>query len=283
MSDENSITFPLIINNTNLITSTFNNVYRYVPPAGAFTFGKRSRVSIGSISIFYSWFNFSTAYDNNSFDIIFSGYGTLNIAIGNQNLDVSSLNSYAQQQMIAANLYLVDSNGQNVYYWEILENAAAYAIQVNLYPVPAALPVGWTDPGGLTLNGLCPQFVVPATNFQNAIGFVAGTYGTGVSLVTESFLSTTVPQISPVQSILVGCSILKNYYNSNPTILYSFTSTGTQFGSLIETSPNFPNFTPIYPGVYSYIDLIFLDQNNNPLPINDTNLTITLLLSVPDN
>ncbi len=280
MGEEPTV-FPLIINNTNLYPSTFNNVFRYIPPSGAFTFKRGSRVSIGSISIFYSWFNFTTSYGNDSFSIDFSGYGTLTITVGNQNLNVSDLNSYVQQQMIAANLYLVDSNSQNVYYFEILENAAAYAIQVNLFPVPSILPVGWTNPG-MPLSGFCPVFNVPNTNFQNVIGYTAGSYGSPTSTVTESFLSTFTPQVSPVQSILVGCSLLRNYYNTNPTILYSFTSAGTTFGSLIESSPFFPRYTPIYPGTYSYIDIIFTDQDGVPLPINDTNLTITLLLKVPE-
>jgi hypothetical protein len=281
MDDDGSTIFPLVLNNTNLIPSIYNNVYRYTPPTGAFTFKKGSKVGIGSISIFYSWFNFSDIYGNNSFSIIFSGYGTLAINIGNQSLSISDLNSYVQQQMIQANLYLVNSSGENVYYFEIIENAANYSVQVNLFPVPSVLPVGWTNPG-LPLSGFCPQFVVPSTNFQQVVGFTAGTYGSATSTVTESYTSSFTPQVSPVQSIQVGCSLLRNFYNSNPTILYSFTSAGTQFGSLIQTSPNFPQFSPIYPGNYTYIDVTLYDQNGNAISINDTNLTILLLLKVKD-
>src|SRR5690606_26734383 len=152
------------------------------------------KISIGSISLFYSWFNFSDTYNNNTFSIVFSGYGSLVINIGNQSLSIPDLNSFVQQQMIQNNLYLVNSNGENVYYFEIIENASTYAVQVNLFPVPAVLPVGWTDPGGLTLDGYCPQFVVPATNFQQIVGFTAGTYGIGTSTVTESFISSFTPQ-----------------------------------------------------------------------------------------
>ena len=276
----NPTVFPLVINGTNLVSSTANNVYRYTPPSGTFTFKRGSRVGVGSISLFYSWFNFSDSFNNNAFSITFSGYGTLSINIGDQNLSIPELNSFVQQQMIAANLYLVDSGGNYVYYFEIQENPSSYAVQVNLYPVPAVLPAGWTNPG-LPLSGFAPQFVVPSTNFQQVIGFAAGTYGTG-GASTESFISTFTPQVSPVQSIQVGCSLVRNYYNINPTILYSFTSAGTQFGSLIETSPNFAQFTEIYPGNYAYIEVAFIDQDNRPLNINDTNLTITLLLEVTE-
>lgn len=273
--------FPLVLNNTNLVPSIFDNTYRYTPPSGAFTFKKGSKIGIGAISLFYSWFNFSDNYSNNSFSISFSGYGTLAINIGDQSLSISDLNSFVQQQMIQANLYLINSSGQYVYYFEMVENAANYTVQVNLFPVPSSLPSGWTNPG-LSLSGFCPQFIVPNTNFTKIVGFAAGTYGAASSTVTQSFNSTSTPQVSPVQSIQVGCSLLRNYYNANPTILYTFTSSGTAFGSLIQTSPNFPQFSPIYPGNYTYIDVIFYDQNGNAITITDTNLSIMLLLKVKD-
>lgn len=282
MDDNNSTIFPIVLNSSNLIPSIYNNVYRYTPPTGAFTFQKGSKVGIGSISIFYSWFNFSDNYSNNSFSINFSGFGSLAINIGNQNLSISDLNSYVQQQMIQNNLYLVNSSGQNVYYFEITTNSANYSVQVNLFPVPTVLPAGWTNPG-LPLSGYCPQFVVPSTNFQQIVGFNAGSYpSSATTTTTQSFTSTFTPQVSPIESIQVGCSLLRNFYNQNPTILYSFTSAGTTFGSLIETSPNFPQFSPIYPGNYTYFDITFYDQSGNPITINDTNLTCLLLLKVPD-
>lgn len=275
-------TLPLIINGDNLVPSTYNNVYRYSPPVGGFTFPRGSRVGIGSIALYYSWFNFSDTYGNNSFSLSFSGYGTLAINIGNQSLSIPNLNSFVQQKMIDANLYLVNSDGQNVYYFEIVENAATYQVQVNLFPVPSSLPLGWTNPG-LPLSGFCPQFIVPNTPFQQIVGFTAGTYGSATSTSTTSFVSSFTPQVSPIQSIQVGCSLLRNYVNQNPTILYTFNSTGVAFGELINSSPNFPQFAPIFQGTYPYIDIIFLDQNGSPIAINDSNIVVMLLLQIPDN
>ena len=276
-----STSLPLILNSTNLVPSTYNNVYRYTAPVGQFTFPKGSRIGIGEIAIYYNWYNFSNAYGNNTFSINFSGFGTLNINIGNQNLSISDLNSYVQQQMISNNLYLVNSTGQYVYYFEIVENAATYQVQVNLFPVPSVLPSGWTNPG-LPLSGYCPQFVVPNTAFQQIIGFTAGTYGGATTTTTQSFVSSFNPQVSPVQSLQVGCSLLRNYMNQNPTILYTFNSTGVSFGGLISTSPQFPQFSPIMPGNYNQIDIAFYDQSGNPLAIIDSNICIMLLLKLPD-
>lgn len=275
-------TLPLIINGSNLVSSTYNNVYKYQPPVGQFTFPKGSRIGIGSIAMYYSWFNFSDAYGNNTFSINFSGFGTLDIDIGNQSLSITNLNSYVQQQLITNNLYLINSDGQYVYYFEIVENAATYQVQVNLFPVPSALPSGWTDPGGLTLDGYCPSFTIPDTAFQQIIGFSAGTYGNLTTTTTQSFVSSFTPQVSPVQSVQVGCSLLRNYMNQNPTILYTFSSTGVDFGGLISTAPTYPMFSPIYPGNYSAIEVAFYDQNGSPLAINDTNVVIQLQLQIPD-
>ena len=165
--------------------------------------------------------------------------------------------------MIQDNLYLVNSSGQNVYYFEIIENAAAYSIQVNLFPVSSVPPAGWTNPsGGMPLSGFFPQLIVPTTNFRNSIGFNAGSYpSTATTTTTQSFLSSFTPPLIPVQSIQLTCSLLRNYYNKNPKILYSFTSAGTQFGSFIETASNLSQFTDIQPGVYSSFEISFVDQN----------------------
>ena len=281
-SDFNGKTFPIIINGSNVVSSSYNNQFRYSPPVGSFTFPKGSKISIGEISIYYSWFNFNNAYNNNSFSLIFPTYGTLQINIGNQNLSISQLNSYMQQQMINAGLYLVNSSGQNVYYAEILTAPSYYGIQVNLFQIPNSLPSGWSNPGAMPLSGYCPQFVVPNTNFQYVIGFAPATYGSASSTTTESYLSTFTPQVSPVQSILVGCSLLKNLANVNPTILYTFSPAGVSYGNIIQTSPNYPQWIDIYDGVYPYIDIFFYDQNGNPLPLVDTNLVIQLLIYLPD-
>lgn len=283
MSDDSNATiYPLIINSSGLQANAFNNTYRYAFPQGSVQF-KNSKVAVANINMYYSWFNITSTYGNNAFSFIFPDAGgttTYDVTITDGYYSVSSLNSYLQQFCITNGLYLVNSAGDYVYYLELIENATYYSIQLNAYPVPTALPAGWTNPGGLSfpLVSTTPQLVVPSTNFQNLIGFSAGTYPSPASATTYSKLSDFTPQISPIQSVILACTLLNNRYSNPSTILYSFTSSGSEFGTLIESSPNQYSFVDIQDGNYSYFEISFLDQDYQPITINDTNLVVQLLI-----
>jgi hypothetical protein len=67
---------------------------------------------------------------------------------------------------------------------------------------------------------------------------------------------------------------------SPQNVLYSFTSSGSQFGTLIERAPNFEQYVAVADGDYSSIEIQFLSQDYLPLPINDPNITIILLIKI---
>jgi hypothetical protein len=123
-----------------------------------------------------------------------------------------------------------------------------------------------------------PQLLVASNAFRNIIGFNAGTYPAVVQTTTYSVLSSFTPQVSPVQSVILSCSLLNNRYSNPSTLLYSFSPAGVNFGNLIESNPNQYSFVPIQDGNYPNFDIQFLDQNFNPLAINDTNLVVMLLV-----
>lgn len=283
MAEEASgVVYPLILNSAGLQANQYNNTYRYTFPAGSVQFSK-SKVAVGTVNIYYSWFNIGSTYNNQSYQIIFptfAGTTTLTITMPDGYYDVSSINSYLQQIFITNGLYLVNGSGQNVYYAEFITNQNYYGIQFNSYPVPIALPGGYTNPGGMTFPVVAatPQLVVQANNFTNLIGFTAGTYPTVAQNTNYSVLSSYTPQVSPVQSIILACTLLNNRYSNPGTVLYSFTPAGATFGGIIQSQPAFPSWIDIQDGNYPNFDIQFLDQNFNPLPINDTNLVVQLLI-----
>lgn len=278
-------TYPLIINSSSLVAgSIYNNVYRYTFPAGSVQF-KNSKLAITNVNIFYSWFNISAANDNNTFSFIFPNSGgstTFNLTLPDGYYSVSDINSYIQQICIANTLYLVDSTGNNVYYLQLSENSSTYSVQFNAFLVPTSLPSGYTDPGfSFPLSSVTPQLIVNANNFQDTIGFLAGTYPAVASIIDYSVLSTFTPQVSTVQSVVLACSLLSNKYSNPNTILYTFTAAGTAFGDEIVSSPNEYYYVDIQDGNFASFDMIFLTQDFNPLPINDTNIIIQLLVQNP--
>lgn len=284
MSEENGsgTVYPLIINSSGLQANIYNNTYRYTFPAGSVQFSK-SKVAVETVNIYYSWFNIGPTYNNQTYQLIYptnAGTTTLTITMPQGFYDITSINSYLQQILITNGLYLVNSSGQNVYYAEFITNQNYYAVQFNSYPVPTALPAGWSNPGGMTFPAVAatPQLVVLANSFRNIIGFAAGTYPTVAQNTNYSVLSSFTPQVSPVQSIILACTLLNNKYSNPGTVLYSFTPQGATFGSLIQSQPTFPSWIDIQDGNYPNFDVQFLDQNFNPLPINDTNLVVQLLI-----
>jgi hypothetical protein len=274
--------YPLILNGDALVSgSNGNSVYRYTFPVGSVKF-KNSKVAIANISLYYSWFNVSVLNNNNSYSFDWptpAGTTPFTITMPDGYYDVSGLNQYLQQFCITNNLYLINTGGDYVYYLEFVSSGTYYAIQFNSYPVPTALPAGWTAPAGwlgYPLLAAVPRLTVPATNFRNLIGFNAQT--TPVSAVAYSKLSDFTPQITPVQSVIVSCSLLNNKYANPTSVLYTFAFANTQYGSIISVEPTQFSFIDVQDGNYPYFDVQFLDQDFNPLQIRDTNLVIQLLI-----
>jgi hypothetical protein len=191
------------------------------------------------------------------------------------------INSFLQSYCISESLYLLDASGDYVYYLELVENVSAYSVQFNAYPVPTALPVGYTAPAGwpgYPAVASVPQLIVPDTNFQYIIGFTPATYPAATQATNYSHLSDFTPQVTPVSSCVLTCSLLNNRYSNPGTILYSFSPAGTTYGALIESEPTQYSFIDIQDGSYSYIEVSFIDQDFNPITLQDTNLIIVLLI-----
>lgn len=275
--------YPIILNSENLINDNpYNNKFRYNFPTTINL--KNSKIAISNINIYYSWFNITAANGNNQFSLVHPTNGvsvTLAITIPDGFYDVVALNSYLQQQLIANSLYLVDNNGDYVYYAEFVENANYYSVQFNAYEIPVALPVGWSNPAGMTFPAVAkrPQLVV-VDDFSDIIGFTAGTYPAAEAGTTYSKLSDYTPQISPITSMVVSCSLLNNRYTNPSSILYTF-GFGVDYGRIINSSPNEMFFVNVVDGNYNFFDIQFIDQRFNPVYIKDTNLIITLIMQIP--
>lgn len=277
--------YPLILNRNNLVSDSNNNTYRYSFPAGAAQF-QNSKIAIANINIFFSWFNITAANNNNTFQITFptlAGSTTYTITIPDGYYSIPQLNSYIQQFCIINGLYLVNTASQNVYYFEFVENPSAYAVQFNSYPVPTALPAGWTNPAGMTFPVVAstPLLIVQANNFRNFIGFNAGTFPAVFQATNYSKTSDFTPQVNLVSSIILTCSLLNNRYVLPGTILYSFTPSSFSFGDMINEKPPELSFIDIQDGQYSDFTISLLNQNLEPITIRDTNVVIQLIIDAP--
>jgi len=270
--------YPIIINQSN---ATSNNTYTY-------NFGSSVEmgdieIALGDLSMYYSWQSINSTYNNNKFSIIHPSLATntqYDLTIPNGTYSVSDLNNYLKYFLIANGLYITNNTtGEITVYFEFRENAPAYSVDLVCYPFPTSTPPGHTNASILWPTvSRTGQFVINNQGFGDIVGFALATYPAvqGTSITTSS--STTIPQVSPVQSVIVCLDSAYNPYAPNSSVIHTFSSKGVQYGSLITSSPNELCWVQQQQGARQQITLRFLDQNYRPLAIIDTNLTIKLML-----
>ena len=116
------MSFTLVINSSNLSNPNTNGTYTYNFIGGGFKVEDDMEVMLSSAQIPYSIFNITAAYKNNAFTLQFptgaavGTYTAFNIVIPDGFYTINDLNSYLQQYCITNGLYLIDGNGNNVYY-----------------------------------------------------------------------------------------------------------------------------------------------------------------------
>jgi hypothetical protein len=272
----------LVLNSTNATNN--KNVFQYNFINGSFVVSDDSEMCISGITIPYSWYNIQQQYYNNTtFQYTWTKAAittTYTVVLPNGYYSVNSLNDYLQGEFINQGLYLVDANGNNVYYMSLLYNVSTYSVQLLCFAVPTSLPAGYTNPAALVFPTVAstPQLVILSTNnFGSIIGFTAGSYPPVIQSTNYSTVSNTLPNGSPVNSIIVRCNLVSNNVISPSDILDSF-QIDTPFGSNLNYSPNFEKWIKIKSGRYANFTITFQDQNFNNIPILDTNCLITLLI-----
>jgi len=276
---------PVILNGNNLVKNSFyNDTYKYKFPVDAAF--KDVQMALNNLSIYYSWDNITSAnssseYNNNEFKYKWIDDIEYSVLLPDGIYEYEDIFKYFQFVMINNGHYLVDNLGKNVYFLDMLVDNVYYSIMINVYPVPTALPLGWTNPAGMTFppTNISPQLIIlPSNNFGKVIGFSDGIYPTTPSPIVYSVLSDLIPEISPVVSLIMTCSIISNKYSNPPTLLYTFPFTNYKSGDLIEVNPAAQLlWIPVSDGKYQDFEIQFLDQNLNKVRIRDTNICMNLV------
>ena len=75
---------------------------------------------------------------------------------------------------------------------------------------------------------------------------------------------------------IVPCNIVNNNHQEDSRVLYTFVP-NKPFGSLLEIFPTNHIFLKTFNSEYNEIEVRFIDQNSNPLEIEDiTNLSMVI-------
>lgn len=155
-----------------------------------------SRISIGSVSIPYSWRNITSAYGNNKISYVFNGM-TRNITVPDGFYALSDLYAYVQYVMVTCGDYLIDNNKNYVYFLDITYNTPVYRLQFNSYAVSYPLATGWTVPTtwGSSINNSYVTSSGTPTISSATITSGSGTLANAYFIITNSTTTTRNPYI----------------------------------------------------------------------------------------
>jgi hypothetical protein len=261
-------------------------------------------IGIQAIYMYYSWVNINaTTLNNNRF--IFGWPNTDGdwtqepITIPDGLYEIATINQYLQWVCINKGYYLINASGNNVYYMEFVVNPSVYAVQINFYPVPTSLPVGWTAPtqnivtGGAAFPGfppaaICPiyfQSITSGGNFYKIIGFpkpIAGNQTIwpdqdAAVLTNASALSVTAPEVQPNPVLFVSITGIENSY-ATPSSIIGVISPSVGFGELIQFEPPQFAYNPLMKGTYNQLRLSFIGTDKSQIFIQDPQIVVELVI-----
>ena len=165
-------------------------------------------------------------------------------------------------------------------------------MQINTFPIPTALPTGYSQPVANPADGSAafpgyptttqnPVLTFPA-NFNLVIGFPAGyqtsaNIGDGTNLSYTSSQFGLSPQVQPNSSIYFSISNIQNKYSVPSSIIYSL-SPAVAFGEQISALPPQFAWNKLLAGTYNELRLTILGLDQSPLKILDHNMTIVLVI-----
>jgi len=294
----------LILNSSNIVAGTNNSILSYEFIGGGITLKKGQKLALASLQMYYSTFNITVLNKNNSFSYVWVDGTVNNVLIPDGFYDIPALNNYLHFVMVQNGHYLVSSAGDFVYLMTLGINPTIYAVELNCFGISVAVAAAnvWILPAAptwvLPTNFIVPELTVPpsaTSNFGLVIGFASGTYPNSVIAGVppaqtqtpaftsdQQFVSTIVPQVTPLSSFILTCSLINNDFAVPNNLIYSFAPQGT-IGEQFTVAPNQYVFIDVYSGMYNRFNVQFIDQNFRPVAIQDPNMIIQLVVSDPND
>lgn len=299
------MTSTILIRRSDLVANTNNSTYRYYLKQNT-KFEKDDEIALYSADIWFSWVNISkTLFNNANFQYQWWGATstsemiTYDIEIPDGYYSVADLQEYIVTVLTSRYHYIYyktssASTTTNLYYIEFEENATSYAVQLNCLAMPSSVVAsgtnGYQNPS-IGRTGAYPAWALPATtnanrvpkviinstnNFGALVGFSSGVYPSANSLTDTAIIGDLVPQMTPVSSVLMTCNLVQNKMSDPDNVIYSFSGTGISYGSQLQLRPNFLQYYPIKPSMYSYIEIKFYDQDYTLMQLKDPDILIVL-------
>ena len=197
----------------------------------------------GNLSIYYTWKNIKSTYNNNKFKISAPTWNkAFDLPDGSYN--ISEIQNYIEY--IIKKHETIGENAPILIYANTINNRIAFKIK-----------------SGYKLELLSKETMK--------------LLGSTSSIIDADKNSENVPKLENVEVVLGNCNLVNNAYQQHSRVLFTFVPT-KQYGQLISISPHSLVFLKTMNTEFSEIEVWFMDHNNNALEIED-NINISLIIN----
>ena len=199
-------------------------------------------VALSNLSIYYTWKNIKSSYNNNKFKISAPTWSE-EFALPDGSYSVSDIQDYFE--------YILKKHSESVdnpsirMYMNRIKNRITFK----------------------TKNRFYLKLLTPET--MNLLGSTN-------SKITKDKNGENIPHLEIAEVVLVHCNFVNNDYQENSRILYTFVPNKT-FGSLLEISPPNHVFLKTFKSEFQEIKIWFTDQTSKPLEVEDK-INVTLII-----
>ena len=191
-------------------------------------------VALSNLSIYYTWKNVKSSYNNNKFKISASTWSE-DFQLPDGSYSVSDIQDYLEC-ILKKHSESVDNPSIRMHVNRI-ENRITFKIKSGYY-------LALLTPETMKLLGSTESKITKVKNAEN------------------------VPHLEIVELVLVHCNLVNNDYQQDSRILYTFVPNKT-FGSLLEISPTNQVFLKKFNSEFQEVKIWFTDQTSKPLELED--------------
>ena len=199
-------------------------------------------VALSNLSIFYTWKNIKSSYNNNKFKISAPTWNE-EFELSDGSYSISDIQDYFEY-ILKKHSESVDNPPIRIYVNRI-ENRITFKIK----------------------SGYCLELLTPET---------MKLLGSTENKITKDKNSENVPRLEVAELVLVHCNLVNNDYQQDSRILYAFVPNRT-FDSLLEISPTNRVFLKTFNSEFQKIKVWFTDQTSKPLELEDK-INVTLII-----
>ena len=198
-------------------------------------------MALGILSIYYSWKNVKSTYNNNKFKISSPTWNET-FDLPDESYNIPKTQDYIEY--IIKKHETIGENAPILIYANTINNRIVFKTKT-----------------GYKLELLSKETMK--------------LLGSTKDIIDSNKNSENVPRLENVEVVLVHCNLVNNSYQQASRVLFTFVP-NKQYGQLISISPNSLIFLKTINTEFSEIEIWFTDQNNNALEIED-NINISLI------